>query len=84
MATLIIEDMGVEGLRAFFEELTKQTYPDTHKLGLEYCLECGCKVYDLAKDEYDPNKFHSEEGRNEFHISQLCESCFDELFREED
>jgi hypothetical protein len=84
MATLIIENMGTNGLMEFFKGLTKECYPETHQLSKEHCLECGCKVYDTDKDEYDPNKFHTEDGRLEFHISQLCEDCWDELMREEE
>lgn len=84
MATLIIDDMGLDNLKKFYADLTKKVYPDTHMLGKEYCLECACKVWDEKKDVYDPNKFHTEDGKREFHISQLCENCWDDLLVEED
>ena len=47
------------------------------------CIYCKQHVFVLAADgtsKYNPELFYSPAGKKEWHISGMCEKCFDNMF----
>lgn len=60
------------------------TLQDAHSKGI--CIQCKEPVLVMAADgtsKYNPELFYSPAGKKEWHISGMCENCFDNLFEEE-
>ena len=55
------------------KDLFGQTKDEATQTGL--CIDCG--------EDAEANSY-SEAGRKEYHISGICEKCFDGMFEEDD
>lgn len=67
--------------------LAKEVYGMTPAEAREkaICLCCKQPVFVQAADgtsKYNPDLFYSAAGKKEWHISAMCEKCFDNMFEE--
>lgn len=69
-------------------QVAKQTFgvtlQDAHAEGI--CIRCREPALVMAADgtsKYNPELFYSPAGKKEWHISAMCEKCFDSIFEEE-
>ena len=66
----------LDGLLKEIGKLAEFKEPDKHKaFAARICVKCGLSAADRC---------YTDAGRREWHISGLCELCFDEIFSEDD
>jgi hypothetical protein len=70
-------------LDSFLSGLKHTAYPEAEAIPKTHCLECGREAFSETMG-YTPTMFFTDAGMREFHISQLCEVCWDEVMRDEE
>lgn len=65
------------------QQMQETCYPGSRTLPAGTCIQCKQWAFSEEKG-YNPNRFHTDAGMREFHISKLCEICFDSLFADDE